>query len=91
MRGEILHRCASRDNLRLVTGNRETNVEEALLEDGKGLLNRRRPTRNDSAIEEEGVVIKITREARCRGTGSRSDARVECQSEQRRAERVSYC
>ena len=70
-------------------GKGETNVEETLLKAGKGLLYRRRPTRNDPVIEVEGVVIDITREARCRGTGSRSDARVECQSEQRRAERVS--
>ena len=67
-----------------MTGKGETNAEETLLKDGKGLLNRRRPTRNDPVIEEEGMVIK-----RCRGTGSRSDARAECQSEQRRAERVS--
>ena len=89
VRGEILNGRAGRDNLRLVTGKGEKNVEETLLKDGKGLLNRRRPTRNDPVIEEEEVAIKIAREARCRGTGSRSDARVECQSEQRRAERVS--
>ena len=70
-------------------GNGETNFEKALLKDGKGLLNRRRPTPNDPIIEEEGVVVKITWEARCRGTSSLSDARVECKREQRRAERVS--
>ena len=44
MRGKILHGRASRDHLRLMTGKGDTSVEETLHKDGKGLLNRWRPT-----------------------------------------------
>ena len=85
MRGEILNGRAGRDYLSLVAGNVETNFEKALLQGGKGLLNRRRPTSNDPITEEEGVAVKLTWKARFSGPSSLSDARVECQSEQRRA------
>ena len=89
MRGEILNGRASRNDLSLFAGNGETNFEKALHKGGKGLLNRGRATSNNPIIEEEGVVVKITWEARFRCKSSRSDPRVECQSEKRRAERVA--
>ena len=72
---------AGPDYLSLVAGDAETNLEKALLQGGKDLLNRRRPTCNNPIIEEERVVVELAWEARFSDPSNFSDAMVECQCE----------
>ena len=56
---------------------------------GNDLLNHRRPTCNDPIIEDEGVVVELTWEARFSDPSSLSDAGVDCQCEEGWAEWVA--
>ena len=88
-RREILNRCAGRDHLSFVAGNGKTNLEKAFFEGGDDLLNRRRPTCNNPIVEEEGVAVEITWEARFHNSSSLSDAGVDCECEEGWAEWVA--
>ena len=60
--GEILDRCASWDDLSLLTCNVEPNVMETSLKSGEEKLHGRETTSDDTVVEEEGEKIDIARE-----------------------------